>query len=104
MPEKLREKLKHSKTFITSDLNIVRYLGGEGISPYNIEPSKKHNNINMYFYGNSSMLRACLYHYYDRYRWNPWKYSVFYFPTKKCGTFPKIEEISHKKMLQSKTI
>ena len=36
MPEKLREKLKHSKTFITSDLNIVRYLGGEGISPYNI--------------------------------------------------------------------
>ena len=66
MPEKLREKLKHSKTFITSDLRIVRYLEEEGIKPYNIEPSKKHKYINMFFYGNSSKLRACLHKYYEQ--------------------------------------
>lgn len=65
MPEKLKERLKTQKYYMTTNLHIVRYLESEGIKPYNIEPSKKHKHINMFFYGNTSMLRACLHNYYE---------------------------------------
>ena len=64
MPEKLFERLKHQKYYMTTNLHIVRYLESEGIKPYNIGEHYQHKGIKVYFYGNSSMLRACIYHYY----------------------------------------
>ena len=62
--ERIMEKLKHSKYYMTTDLHIVKHLEENGIEPYNIGEHRQHKGIRIYFYGNSSMLRACIYHYY----------------------------------------
>ena len=66
MPEKLKQRLQTQKYFLTTNEDIVDYLSKEGVKPYNSKPDKYNPNAIAYFYGNSSMLRACLYHYYDR--------------------------------------
>ena len=65
MPERLRERLQTQKYYMTTDLHIIRFLEEKGIKPYNTDEHKQHKGIIMYFYGNSSKLRACLYEWYE---------------------------------------
>ena len=65
MPEKLKQRLNHSKYYMTTDLHIVDFLEEKGIVPYNTDEHKQHKGIIIHFYGNSSKLRACLYEWYE---------------------------------------
>ena len=40
MPEKLFERLKHQNYFMTTNLNIVKFLLGKGVVPYNNKKDK----------------------------------------------------------------
>ena len=65
MPEKLFEKLKSQNYFMTTNLNIVKFLLGKGVVPYNSEKQKRNPNIIIFYFGNSSKLRGCLHEYFN---------------------------------------
>lgn len=64
MPEKLFERLKHQNYFMTTNLKIVKFLLEKGVVPYNNKKDKYNPNIIIFYFGNSSKLRACLYEYF----------------------------------------
>ena len=65
MPEKLFERLKHQNYFMTTNLNIVKFLLEKGVVPYNNKKDKYNPNIIIFYFGNSSKLRACLHEYFN---------------------------------------
>ena len=73
MPEKLKEKLRTSNYYMTSNIKIVTFLTKKGVIPYGSSPNRNNPSVNIYFYGNSSKLRACLHIYYETESANPCK-------------------------------
>lgn len=65
--EQLKEALETKKTYITSNINIVTFLMTKGVLPYNSteDRNENHKGIRIFFYGNSSKLRAYIYEYYN---------------------------------------